>query len=587
MGGFRLRPEYFIVPVIPLGFYLLTQIPVLGPSLHAIYSYPYTADLFQLNWDNFILRTMIRMILAYGLSVAFALVYGITAAMSKRAEQVLIPILDILQSIPVLGYLPGVIILFLSLFNGNIVGQELASIVLIFTGMVWSVTFGAYGGVKSIPKDISEAAHSFGIRRTKYLRDVVLPAIYPPFISGSILAWGGGWYFLIACEYLSFANKVYELPGLGFYIFKAALDGNITASIFGLSILVVIVGIINRLIWHPLMDHAEKFKYESSVLPGHRRTQSRASHLVLKELRKVSGNLAAAVEPIATLEHRYYPHILRVRHANTLTHFHIRTVWHKHSHLGSLIGTVIGIVLAIIIFRILVPPTLPEALRHFFLRRELALLPSYAFGSVARLLVGYLIALSWTLVAGIAIARSERLFNALLPVFDIAQSVPALALFPIVVSVVINYFHGSELGLELASVVLALTGMQWYLLFNIIGAVKAIPSDVIEASRCFGLRGLGYVRNVVLPAILPAIILGSIQAWGGGWNATIASEYINLGTKTYHVAGLGYLLDVAVGSGDTAMVLVAIGLMAGIVFLMNRTVWHYSLKQVDKYKFEA
>jgi NitT/TauT family transport system permease protein len=530
------------------------------------------------------------MILAYGLSVAFALAYGIPAAMSKRAEQFLIPILDILQSIPVLGYLPGVIILFLSLFNGNIIGQELASIILIFTGMVWAVTFGVYGGVKTIPKDISEAAHSFGIRRTKYLRDVVLPAIYPPFISGSILAWGGGWYFLIACEYLSFANKVYQLPGLGFYIFKAALDGNITASIFGLLILVVIVGIINRLIWHPLMDHAEKFKYESSVLPGHRRMQSRATHLILKELkelRKVSDNLAAAVEPVVTFEHRYYPHVLRFRHSNTLLRFHIRTTWHKHSRLASLAGTVIGIVLAIIIFRILVPPRLPEALREFFLRHELALLPSYAFGSVARLLVGYLIALSWTLVAGIAIARSERLFNALLPVFDIAQSVPALALFPIVVSVVIDYFHGSELGLELASVVLVLTGMQWYLLFNIIGAVKAIPSDVIEASRCFGLRGLSYIRNVVLPAILPAIILGSIQAWGGGWNATIASEYINLGTTTYHVAGLGYLLDIAVGSGDTPMVLVAIGLMAGIVFLMNRTVWHYSLRQVDKYKFEA
>ncbi|HYB67658.1 MAG TPA: ABC transporter permease subunit, partial [Candidatus Acidoferrales bacterium] len=489
MGGFRLRPDYFMVPVIPLAFYLLTQIPVLGPSLHAIYSYPFTVDLFQLNWDNFILRTMIRMILAYGLSVAFALVYGITAAMSKRAEQFLIPILDILQSIPVLGYLPGVIILFLSLFNGNIIGQELASIILIFTGMVWAVTFGVYGGVKTIPKDITEAAHSFGIRRTKYLRDVVLPAIYPPFISGSILAWGGGWYFLIACEYLSFANKIYQLPGLGFYIFKAALDGNITASIFGLLILVVIVGIINRLIWHPLMDHAEKFKYEGSVLPGRRRAQSRATHLLVKELRKVSNNLATAVEPIATIEHRYYPHALRFRHANTVTHFHIRTVWRKHSRLGGLMGTVIGIVLAIIIFRVLVPPRLPEALREFVLRRELALLPSYAFGSVARLLVGYLIALGWTLVAGIAIARSERLFNALLPVFDVAQSVPALALFPIVVSVVIDYFHGSELGLELASVVLALTGMQWYLLFNIIGAVKAIPSDVIEASRCFGLRG--------------------------------------------------------------------------------------------------
>ena len=587
MGGFRLRPDYLIVPLIPLTFYLLTQIPVLGPSLNAIYSYPYTAGLFQLNWDNFILRTMIRMILAYGLSVAFALVYGITAAMSKRAEQFLIPILDILQSIPVLGYLPGVIVLFLSLFNGNIIGQELASVILIFTGMVWAVTFGAYGGVKTIPKDISEAAHSFGIRRTKYLRDVVLPAIYPPFISGSILAWGGGWYFLIACEYLSFANKVYQLPGLGFYIFKAALDGNITASIFGLLILVVMVAIINRMIWHPLMDHAEKFKYETSVLPGHRRMQSRATRLLQKELRKASDNLAAAVEPVVALEHRYYPHVVRFRYANTLTHFHIRTTWQKHSRLRGLIGALIGIVLAVIIFRILVPPKLPEVLREFSLRPELALLPSYAFGSVARLLVGYLIALSWTLVAGIVIARSERLFNALLPVFDIAQSVPALALFPIVVSVVIDYFHGSEFGLELASVVLVLTGMQWYLLFNIIGAVKAIPSDVIEASRCFGLRGLSYIRNVVLPAIVPAIILGSIQAWGGGWNATIASEYINLGTTTYHVAGLGYLLDIAVGAGDTPMVLVAIGLMAGIVFIMNRTIWHYSLKQVSKYKFEA
>jgi NitT/TauT family transport system permease protein len=175
----------------------------------------------------------------------------------------------------------------------------------------------------------------------------------------------------------------------------------------------------------------------------------------------------------------------------------------------------------------------------------------------------------------------------MLPIFDIAQSVPALALFPVVVTVVIDYFHGSEFGLELASTVLVLTGMQWYLLFNIIGAVKAIPSDVIEASRCFGVRGLGFIKNIVIPAIVPAIILGSIQAWGGGWNATIASEYIVTSTKIYQVPGLGYMLDVAVAKGDTPLVLVAVGLMAGVVFLMNRTVWHYSLKRVNKYKFEG
>jgi NitT/TauT family transport system permease protein len=561
---------------------------VFGPTLNEIFAYQLTAGLFQLNWDNYILRTMIRMLLAYGLSVGFALVYGITAAISRRAEQVLIPILDVLQSIPVLGYLPGAIVVFLTLFNGSIIGQELASVVLIFTGMVWAVTFGVYGGVKTIPKDIVEAARSFGVRRAKYLRDVVFPALYPPFISGSILAWGGGWYFLIACEYLSFGTtRPYTLPGLGFYIFKAALDGNIAASLFGLLILIAIVALINRFVWHPLMDHADKYKYESTALPTHRKSQSQLSQWLLRKSREVSEDLAKVVEPVVSLEHKYYAHSIRFRHVNLLSHAHIGAAWHKYSRFGRIIGTAIGILLVILFFEVLVPPRFPEAIHQFMLRRELAMIPNYMLGSVARLLVGYLIALSWTLVAGIAIARSERLFNIMLPIFDIAQSVPALALFPVVVTVVIDYFHGSEFGLELASTVLVLTGMQWYLLFNIIGAVKAIPSDVIEASRCFGVRGLGFIRNIVLPAIVPAIILGSIQAWGGGWNATIASEYIVTSTKIYQVPGLGYMLDVAVAKGDTPLVLVAVGLMAGVVFLMNRTVWHYSLKRVNKYKFEG
>lgn len=428
---------------------------------------------------------MIRMVLAYVLSVAFALCYGITAAMSRHTEQVMIPILDVLQSIPVLGYLPGAIVLFLSLFNGSIVGQELASIVLIFTGMVWAVTFGVYGGVKMIPKDISEAAHCFGIRRAKYLRDVVFPAIYPPLISGSILAWGGGWYFLIACEYLSFANTVHTLPGLGFYIFKAALDDNIAASMFGLAVMIVLVGLINRFVWHPLMDHAEKFKYETSVLPGHGRAHSGFSQKALKRLRGVSSDLPTAVEPLVAIEHKYYPVSVRIR-AQFLRYTRVRLAWHKYSRTGRIVGTLIGIIVVVIVIAILVPPE-EEFLRRVMLRREVALLPGYIFGSVWRLGVGYIIALSWTLLAGIMIARSERLFNILLPVFDIAQSVPALALFPIVVVFVIDYFHGSEFGLELASIVLVLTGMQWYLLFNIIGAVKAIPSDIIEASRTFGL----------------------------------------------------------------------------------------------------
>jgi len=525
------------------------------------------------------------MVSAYALSVGFALIYGITAGISKRAEQLMIPVLDVLQSIPVLGYLPGVIVLFLSLFRGSIFGQELASIILIFTGMVWAVTFGVYGGVKSIPRDIIEVAHAFGIRRVKYLKDIIFPAIYPPLISGSILAWGGGWYFLVACEYLSFANTVYTLPGVGFYIFKAALDGRIAASIFGLAIMVVLVGVINRFVWHPLMNNAEKYRYESTATPSHRRRQSRLVRLILRKLRIISQDLAKLAEPVLALEHKYYPLVVRFRHTHLLNN--IRASWQRYSKPGRIAGTLIGIILVAIVFEILVPPRLPEVVRQFIFRKEIALIPGYAVASVSRLAVGYLIALAWTLAAGILIARSERLFNIFLPIFDIAHSVPALALFPIVLSVVIDYFHGAQIGLEIASIILVLTGMQWYLLFNIIGAVMAIPSDVTEASKCFGLKGFKFVKHVILPSIFPAIILGSIQAWGGGWNATIASEYINVANHTYHVAGLGYLLDISVAAGDTPLVLATIGIMAGIVFLMNRTVWHYSLMRASKYRFEA
>ncbi len=517
--------------------------------------------------------------------MAFALVYGIAAGMYEKAQHILIPILDVLQSIPVLGYLPGAIILFLSLFRGSIIGLELASVILIFTGMVWSVTFGVYGGVKTIPRDISEAAHSFGLRGFTYLRDVVLPAVYPPFISGSILAWGGGWYFLIATEYLSFSDTVYTLPGLGFYIFKAALDGKIAASIFGLLVMVALVSLINRFIWHPLMDHADKYKYEMSAIPRHRRPPTKFTRWMLGVLRKISKDLAKLVEPVVRLEQRYYVLLVRFRNSRLLPHVHMIS-WHRYSRSGRIIGTLIGFGLLAVFIAILVPPNLP-VVRQFVLRTEVATLPPYVIGSVLRLAAGYLIALGWTLVAGILVARSERAFSIMVPIFDIAQSIPALALFPIVVVVVIDYFHGSEFGLELASIVLVLTGMQWYLLFNIIGAVRAIPSEILEASRCFGLRGLKFVRHVVLPAILPAVIIGSIQAWGGGWNATIVSEYINTSTKTYSVVGLGSLLDIAVAKGDTPLVLLVIGVMAGVVVLMNRTLWNYSLKRVDKYKFEG
>jgi NitT/TauT family transport system permease protein len=215
------------------------------------------------NLPYYVVRTLLRMTVAYLFVLAFGLTYGIAAGMFRKLSPVLIPILDILQSVPVLGYMPAAIVFFVETFHGSELGLELASILLIFTGMAWAVTFGVISGVKTIPHDVIEAGQIFGLRGFKYLQHIVLPAIYPSLIAGSILAWGGGWYFLIACEYIQYGSRTYWLPGIGAFLDKAAyVYGDETLAIFGLVVLATIIAVINRLVWHPLMEHSEKYKYE-------------------------------------------------------------------------------------------------------------------------------------------------------------------------------------------------------------------------------------------------------------------------------------------------------------------------------------
>ncbi|MEM3088095.1 MAG: ABC transporter permease subunit [Candidatus Bathyarchaeia archaeon] len=211
------------------------------------------------NIPYYVARTLLRMTVAYIFVLAFGLTYGIAAGMFRRLSHVLIPMLDILQSVPVLGYLPAAVIFFVETFHGSEIGLELASILLIFTGMAWAVAFGVISGVKTIPNDVIEAARVFGLRGFKYLRHIVFPAIYPSLIAGSILAWGGGWYFLIACEYIQYGDRTYWLPGLGAFL---DVYGDETLAIFGLIVLASVIAVINRLVWHPLMEHSEKYKYE-------------------------------------------------------------------------------------------------------------------------------------------------------------------------------------------------------------------------------------------------------------------------------------------------------------------------------------
>lgn len=537
------------------------------------------------------LFTLTRMTLAYLLSVGFALAYGITTGMNHRASHVMLPLLDVLQSVPVLGFLPPVFIFFITRFPGQF-GVEFSSIILIFTAMVWAPTFGVIAGVNAIPQDIKEASRAYGIKGWSYLREIVLPAVYPELVWSSLLAWGGGWYLIPVEENFVYNNTSYALPGLGNYIANAAAKLDLNSSLFGLAVLVLIILAIDELIWKPLGSRAEKYKYESVAAPqggGPRHGGVSAN------VRKYEQRLISPFVSLFKYERASLTSFLEAVHLRR--RFRVPEGVHLQDRLAryARLGRVIALAMALSLILVSIPTlrgiqltSLGGALGVIQANVTFALLALDTGSSLLRISIAYLIALGWTLAAGIIIARNERASKLLVPVFDVLQSIPGTALFPIIILLVVNPLGGSALGLNVASILLLLTGMQWYLLFNIVGAVKGLPTDLLEASSAYGLKGARFVREILLPATFPAILVGSIQAWGGGWNATIVSEYID---EAHNVPGLGALLEKATNYTDpyaSAVVITAAVLVMTITVLtINRLIWRRLLRKADKFKMET
>ncbi len=553
---------------------------------------------FQLPY--FALRTLTRMTVAYGLSLAFALAYGITAAMNERASHFMLPLLDILQSVPVLGFLPAVFVFFLTNLPGE-VGQETASIILIFTGMAWAVTFGVIAGVNAIPHDIKEAAKAYGIGGVRYLRQIVLPAIYPQVIWGSLLAWGGGWYFIPVEERASFGNLGVRLPGLGFYLSDAADRGDLASALFGLLAMVAIIVAINRVVWKPLGERAERYKYETVAAPG---AVAFREGRIVGGFRRYETRVASPIVAFLKYEKSYLVSLLEALHLRPRLHLAERVRFQeriaRHALLGRLLSFSVFLVLLVLGISVLFSTPVPSfenaasAIATFpgFQPNPALSLVLLTGQSLIRLLIAYGIALGWTILAGIVIARREKLSKILVPIFDIGQSIPATALFPIITLLLLPNSPGvpaNPLNLQVASVLLVLTGMQWYLLFNIVGAVHNLPTDVLEASSAYRVRGKRFAREILVPASFPAIIIGSMQAWGGGWNATIVSEYVSNPanrSNPYTLPGLGSTLVNADVIGSTTVVVVTILVMTMTIVVINRLVWRRLLKKAEKYKFE-
>jgi len=517
-----------------------------------------------------------RMVLAYLLSLVFAITYGTTAATNKKAAVIMLPVLDVLQSVPILGFFPAALVFFVATFQGSPVGIELAVVFLIFTSMAWNMAFGVYEALTTIPVDLEAAAASFGLRGMLRFRLLAFPAAIPKLVYNSILSWSNGWFFLVASETFTAFGGTYTRPGLGSFIANAGLVGDNAGIAIGIGVLAAVVVALDTFVWRPLGVWSERFRMETTGREVPRVPSPYERFRWLPRFPRLRRTFLTSVQPIVTKYRRASVRLDRTYSAHPRVLREIR---------------ILDLALFGAVFALVVVAGLIGLARLFLgpLPAGAAELPLAAASSFLRLSIAYAISLAWTIPLAAWIGRNPRGSRYLTPVLEVAASLPATALLPIIVG--FAFLVTATLGpaAELSAILIALFSMQWYLLFNLIAGVRAIPGDLHEAARSFGLRGRTYWRRVLLPAMVPSLLTGSITAWGAGWNALIVSEYIPFLRPPPHVSGLGYLLDISTFSvpPNNEMILLTILMMIVIVLAMNKLLWRPLYKRAAvKYRVE-
>lgn len=514
-----------------------------------------------------------RLIIALLIAYIFGILYGIAAARSRRSESAFLPILDVLQSVPILGFFPAAIFFFIAIFQESWLGIELAAIFLIFTCQAWNLAFSTYESVSSIPNDLLEASNAFHLKGLSKFRNLILPACVPKLVYNGMMSWAGGWYFLVAAEIIILGSTTYNLPGIGSYIAESVYSANITGTIIGLLFLILAVLAFDLLIWRPLRNYAENFRYEPVIIE---RTEIR-SFLPTSTLTRFS-----SLTPRLALSSQDLPKRVpsRVREfAGSMQYITKKptTFLTKHGRLifffSFLSVVLILIIISIqsILFYIPVLPRISDSImRDILLIQELSVIPVALGSSLIRLFLAYVLSVAWTLPLAAVIASKRRSFGTNMFIIQVFAAIPATAIFPIIILATID-LPG---GLYLTSIILTMTGMQWYLLFNLIGGMIAIPSDLIETSNMHKLKGVNKWKKLILPAVMPSFVTGSITAWGGGWNALVVTEYIVFGNDIFAVLGIGALLDIAAYElGSVGLLLLIIVVMVATIMIINKLIW--------------
>ncbi len=501
---------------------------------------------------NYALRTTLRMLAAMACSLVFTFVYGALAVKSRRAETVLIPLLDILQSVPVLGFLSFTTTFFLRLFPGQVLGAEFASIFAIFTSQAWNMTFSFYQSLKTVPRDLDEVSSSLRLGSWRRFWVLEVPFAAPGLIWNAMMSMSGAWFFVVLCEFVTVGNVSITLPGIGSYVGLAIQQKNLGAIGWAILAMALVILAYDQLLFRPLVAWSEKFTVELSAAQAP--PQSWLLNFIQRAqlARRVWMPFTKALGAVTRL------HIGQVK----LPSRRLARAWSsKGADLAWLVlitaGGLYAAWRAVLYIGSEVSPS--EALAVLGL------------GGLTLLRVLVLIALAsliWVPI-GVTVGLRPKLAEAIQPIAQFMAAFPNNLFFPIAALLIVRFHLAPDIWLS----PLMILGTQWYILFNVIAGASAFPNDLREAASSFGVRGWSWWRKVMLPGIFPHFVTGAITASGGAWNASIVAEAVNWGNTHLAAHGLGAFIADATNRGDFPRVVLGVAVMSVFVVLFNRFLW--------------
>lgn len=520
-------------------------------------------DLDPRNLPYYAGRSTLRMFVALFFSTVFTLVYGHIAANSRRAERVMIPLLDILQSVPVLGFLSITVTGFIALFPGSLLGLEAASIFAIFTSQVWNMTFSFYQSLRTVPKELDEAARLYHLSRWQRFTKLEVPSAAIGLLWNAMMSFGGGWFFVAASEAISVLNQEYRLPGIGSYVAAAIVDENLAALGWALLTIAIVIVLVDQLFWRPLTAWSDKFRMEQSAS-----AETPESWVYdLLQTARIPRMLGKALTPAREMLNRVLSTLTQ-----TKSTFPVDPVQQQQGDrlYNIILLVIIGFLVAWALHFIVTTVGMGEVFTTFGL------------GVLTMLRVTVLLLVAtviWTPI-GVAIGFNPKLARTLQPVVQFLASFPANFIFPFATL----FFIWSNISIEWGSILLMALGAQWYILFNSIAGAQSIPTDLREMADNIGLRGWQRWKKLIIPGIFSAWVTGGVTASGGAWNASIVSEVVDWGSTTLTATGLGTYIAKATFAGDWPRITLGIGMMSLFVVGLNRLLWR-QLYQLAESKY--